>query len=356
MIFEVDQKTKSLVAYRSNWNVRELELEKYILSTAEEEVSTLNSSIFREPLLLVSNQVRTRSSKRADILALDRMGNSVIVELKRHSSSLGVETQALQYLADFSRFKGQDFIRHFSKYNSSLEENIYGFLGDEVKAEDINKNSRIILLARSFDPTLYSMGEWLSSNGVAFRCIEYTPIEHNGKKFLSFAVAFDRCPKSIFPLSFESKIRQPGFFWHNIGEADNDWWSYLVKTGQIATSFDCQPGDQGEKILKNYMKDDVIIAYAKRHGAVGHGIIKDPASYKLLKAGSRDDILDGYHLHRLGIDWQYTIEKIEDAIKPAELLDKYGIFHPRSTSVGIDANKAKQLLKNMQNNADISGK
>ena len=69
---------------------------------------TLNSSVFGETLPLVSNQVRTRASKKADILALDHMGNSVIIELKRKNSPLGVETQALQYLADFSNFKGQD--------------------------------------------------------------------------------------------------------------------------------------------------------------------------------------------------------------------------------------------------------
>jgi hypothetical protein len=101
-------------------------------------------------LPLVSNQVRTRASKKADILALDHMGNSVIIELKRKNSPLGVETQALQYLADFSKFKGQEFIKRFSSDSPGLEESIYGFLGDEVKTEDINKNSRIILLAGAF--------------------------------------------------------------------------------------------------------------------------------------------------------------------------------------------------------------
>jgi hypothetical protein len=40
----------------------------------------------------------------------DQAGNSVIVELKRQAGSLGVETQTLQYLADFSAFKGRDFL------------------------------------------------------------------------------------------------------------------------------------------------------------------------------------------------------------------------------------------------------
>ena len=45
MIFQVDSKTKSLSVYKSFWNPRELELEKYLISTAEEEIPTLNSSV-----------------------------------------------------------------------------------------------------------------------------------------------------------------------------------------------------------------------------------------------------------------------------------------------------------------------
>jgi hypothetical protein len=348
MIFEIDKDSKMLVAHRACWNPGELELEKYLVSTTQEDIATLNTSVFGESLLLVNNQVRTRTGKRADILALDRMGNSVIIELKRNNSPLGVETQALQYLADFSRFKGEHFLSRFSKDNPELEDNIRGFLGDEIRLEDINKNSRIISLARSFDSTLFSMGEWLSSRGVAFRCIEYTPVEYENKRLLSFSVVFDRSPESLFPLSFESSIRQPGYFWHNIGQSSDQWWGYLIKSSQIATCFDCQPGDQGEKILKRYIKDDIIIAYARKYGAVGWGVIKNPNSYKLLQVGCKEDILEGEYLHRLNIDWKYTLSKIEDAVKPADLIEKYGIFHPRSTSVRIDPKKAKKMIANMQ--------
>ncbi|MHC4145978.1 MAG: hypothetical protein ACYSUD_14480 [Planctomycetota bacterium] len=356
MIFWVDPKTKSLSAYKSFWNPSELELEKYLISTAEEEVPTLNSSVFGETLLLVSNQVRTRARKRADILALDHMGNSVIVELKRRAGSLGVETQALQYLADFSRFKGQAFIKRFLKNSADLEENIYGFLGDEVKTEDINNNSRIILMARSFDPTLFSMGEWLSSRGIAFRCIEYTPIKYDDKRFISFSVAFDRCPEAIYPLSFQSQTRPPGYFWHNIRYARDQWWRHLVKAGQISTGFDNQPGDQGERILKNYVVGDTIVAYAKRHGAVGWGTIRNPSSYRLLEVGCDEDMSSGRQLHRLGIEWKCAAASIADAVGPKELLENYGIFHPRSTCVRIDPKKAKHLIKDMQNNPNMSAK
>jgi hypothetical protein len=82
--------------------------------------------------------------------------------------------QALQYLASFSVFKGLEFLSKFGE-GAALRDRVQGFLGDEVRLEEVNRRSRIILVARSFDPTLFSMGEWLAKAGVAFRCIEYTP-------------------------------------------------------------------------------------------------------------------------------------------------------------------------------------
>ena len=138
MLFEI-KKNGTIEAHRSAWiPPKELELEKYMISTSDSDVPILEPSIFGEPLLLISNQVKTRSKKRADILGLDRGGNGVIIELKRDAGVLGVETQALQYLADFSTAKGINFVERFARYTNNLEENILAFVGGGARLEDIN--------------------------------------------------------------------------------------------------------------------------------------------------------------------------------------------------------------------------
>ncbi|MFA5920654.1 MAG: hypothetical protein WC856_05120 [Methylococcaceae bacterium] len=345
MLFEIDK--NALSPYHSTWVPGELELEKYLITSADTEAPTLVPSVFGEPLLLISNQVKTRAKKRADILALDRGGNGVIVELKRDKGSLGVETQALQYLADFSNYKGHNFIKRFSKDSNNLEDNILSFMGGNPRLEDINKNSRIILVARSFDPTVYSMGEWLSDKGVSFRCIEYTPLDVDSRRFLSFSVAFDRSPESIFPLSFSSSAREPGIFWHNIARANNEWWNFLVQEGQIPACFDDEPGDQGERILTSYISGDKIVAYAKGHGAVGWGVIEKPESYKLIETGCSGDRLHGECLHRLTINWKATADDLSEGIKPDVIREQFEIYHPLSTSVAIDTKKGLKLLNKL---------
>lgn len=349
MIFKIDEEEKSLSQYSSDWCPKELELERLIISQDEADVPTLKAAIFGEPLLIISNQVRTRHKKKADILALDRMGNAVIVELKRELGALGVEMQALQYLADFSRFKGVEFLKRFRADNFAIDEVAASFLGADVDIEAINSRSRIMLMARYFDPTLFSMGEWLAEQGVAFRCISYTPISVAEEKFISFSVIFDRAPTAIFPIAFNTSTRTPGFFWHNIGKAKNDWWQYLREHNVISASFSCQPGDEGERLLKSYIRGDTIFAYASGYGALGYGVVEHPNKYHLAAANSDEDVLAGRHLHRLPIKWVSTVDNIRSAIPASVLRDDFGIYHPVATSASIEPSKAKKLIKKLQN-------
>jgi len=211
VIFHINKKNE-IETSQPDWNPSELEVERYLMSSTGEDSSILNEEIFKEPLLLLSSQVRTRLKKRADLLAIDRDVNGVVIELKRHHGSMGVDTQALQYLSDFSSHRGMAFLSRFKKGDEKSVEEVRGFLGDAVAIDDINKATRVILVARSFDETLYSMGEWLCSMGVAYRCIAYTPFNVGSKNFLSFSVAFDRLPRLIHRLGFRETAREPGFF------------------------------------------------------------------------------------------------------------------------------------------------
>ncbi|MCU7959960.1 MAG: hypothetical protein KZQ58_08175 [gamma proteobacterium symbiont of Bathyaustriella thionipta] len=69
MLFEItDQQT--LKRFVSKWQPRELEVEQFIVSS-DSENNILEASIFGEPLLIISNQVKTKFKKRADILATE---------------------------------------------------------------------------------------------------------------------------------------------------------------------------------------------------------------------------------------------------------------------------------------------
>ena len=67
-------------------------------------------------------------------------------------------------------------------------------------------------------------------------------------------------------------------------------------------------------------------------------------SYKLLKPGDKGDMLDGKCLHRLLVSWKATASRLKDGIRPDRVRNEFGIYHPISTSVSIEAAKAMGLL------------
>lgn len=347
MLFRIKPANGSLESVSPNWEPRELELEKYLITKGDDNDQGMSTSVFGEELLLVDNQVRTQAKKRADIFALDKAGNGVIIELKRNTGRLGVETQALQYLAAFSEHSGERFFRRFSGSNGVSREIVLGFLGGKVNIDEINIRSRIILVARSFDETVFAIGEWLSSKGVPFKCISYSPVQINEDRFLSFSVEFDRSRESLYPLIFNSTVREPGIYWHNIGNAEQSWWDFLVNHRKIATGFDNAPGDQGEKILTRYVSGDKVVAYAKGYGAIGYGVIEDPGTYQLIPLGSPDDVAHGQKRHRLSIRWVATARKLSDGLSADEIRRQFNIYHPVSTSVSMNTSDGTRLLEEL---------
>lgn len=344
MLFKINQANQSLERIPSTWSPRELELESYLINRSDSDAVVLSEAVFGEPLLLVSNQVRTNANKRADILALDRAGNGVIIELKRNAGRLGIETQALQYLADFSRYRGIGFLGRFAKQPDVLQAAALGFIGGKGDVDVINKQSRVILVARSFDDAVFSLGEWLSSKGIAFRCISYFPAQIGGEKLMSFSVVFDRSPDALYPLIYGSLAREPGFYWHNIGRAEQAWWDFLVRNEQIPACFDDSPEERGEALLSKYIVGDVIIAYAKGYGAIGWGVIERPGTYRLVPVGDQCDVLQGKCRHRISVKWQAVASRLSDGLAAESVRSNFGIYHPISTSVSIDDIKGRQLI------------
>ena len=123
MLFKINQNINQNALKKINKvnkiEISENELEKLIISTKDDEKSNieinynygvLSKNIFGEELFFISNQVATgklnkSNSKYADIIAVDRQGNSVIIELKKHKAKMGVDMQALQYAVLFSAYR-----------------------------------------------------------------------------------------------------------------------------------------------------------------------------------------------------------------------------------------------------------
>lgn len=122
-----------------------------------------NPSILSDSILLIGKQVATKSGK-IDLLAIDRMGNTVIVELKRDLLPREVLAQAIDYASDVAGWSSEKLGEICGKYLNKALEDAFNDKFPDVDMESINLNGtqRILLVGFSIESSLERMIEWLS--------------------------------------------------------------------------------------------------------------------------------------------------------------------------------------------------
>lgn len=138
------------------------DLQEFIANSPKDFFSELGLELF-----LVGKEVlpSTCVQDRIDLLALDREGQTVVIELKRGNHKLHM-LQAVSYAGMISHWQPNDF---FNAIDKTEEDALTDFL--EVDRDDINRKQRIILIAEGFDYALLTAAEWLSEqHGVDITC------------------------------------------------------------------------------------------------------------------------------------------------------------------------------------------
>jgi hypothetical protein len=136
--------------------------------------------ILGEELLVISKECNSfdSTSERADLIAVDKLGNLVVVELKRDDSGANVHWQAIKYASYFARAKPDVLVELLAKYAQlSIEDakmRLLGFIGqDDLSA--LNREQRVILACHRFAREVTSAVLWLRDHGVDISCVQLTP-------------------------------------------------------------------------------------------------------------------------------------------------------------------------------------
>ena len=151
-----------------------------------------------EPLLVIGRQVQVSGmDNRLDLLALDREGKLVVIEVKRDLLDVPVEFQALRYtsaLASWSyesiKAQTEGYLREKNPGTEvQFQEVLDGFFEGEV---DLNEDQRIILVGRTVHERLLGVAKWLLAHGVDVKVIEVSLFVDSGAVFLSPKVVVQR--------------------------------------------------------------------------------------------------------------------------------------------------------------------
>lgn len=126
------------------------------------------------------------SRRRIDLLALDRSGRLVVIELKRTDDGGHMELQALRYAAMVSTMTFEQLVATYAEHNEVTESQARQALGDwllpddggeqDELAETLADQVRVVLVAADFSTEVTSTVLWLNEQyGLDIECFRLVP-------------------------------------------------------------------------------------------------------------------------------------------------------------------------------------
>ncbi|GAA5504168.1 endonuclease NucS [Deinococcus xinjiangensis] len=145
-------------------------------------------SIVDPDLMLLATQVQTDHGKRIDVLAMDRQGDLVILELKRDKTPREVVTQALDYAAWIKTLSAEKIEEIYAAAHpdTDLPTGFADAFGTpEQYPEAINLRQRMIIVASSLDAITERIVAYLSEFGVPVNAVFFRAFKQGDTEYLA---------------------------------------------------------------------------------------------------------------------------------------------------------------------------
>lgn len=183
------------------------------------------------------------SSRRVDLLCLDRQARIVVVELKRTEDGGHMELQALRYAAMVSSMRMDQLVSAHARFlggddpHQNAEASIASFLGWENASEGaLSDEVRIVLVAANFSVELTTAVLWLNKCGLDLTCIRIRPYRLDGEVLIDV--------QQLIPLpeaaDYETKIRSQSQEKKRLETARDQilrrFWAQLIDRSKPRTS------------------------------------------------------------------------------------------------------------------------
>lgn len=231
------------------------------------------SADHQDDLLIIQEEFDKfdKTSERLDLLALDKQGSLVVIELKTDDSGRDVTWQAIKYASYCSTLDKQQIIEIYGRYVKDLDtaqDKLKTFFDvDDLNEISLNKDSKpkIILVAATFRPEITSSVLWLIDSGLKIRCVEVSLYQSKGGDVFFTANQILPAPsteeyvirlankKNSEEAEADSKARFQAAYW-------NFWQQFIDDCKQHNHFFsDLSPASSSNWLTKGLGKSGVVL-------------------------------------------------------------------------------------------------
>ena len=292
---------------------------------ALERESMIEDWVAADPTLLgidamiIGQQVRTDSGGIIDLLALDRSGGVVIIELKKDRTPREIVAQVLDYASWIRGLTTPDIHELADRHIKQRLGAAFRDRFEDTIPERLNGTHSMLIVASELDPASRRIVEYLSEeHGVAINTAFFNVFESNGSEWLTTDFLLDQ---SEVEERSERKVRAPwsGYYFVNAGLGEHRSWADMLRYGFVAAG----GGEFYSKRLDQLAIGDKAFFYDKGNGYIGYGIVtqtktpaadfatpdgplfEQPLEQPGIKRYPDDPILAEYVV---GVDWKRTFD------------------------------------------------
>ncbi len=158
----------------------------------------------KSKILIIGRQVTTNLNRSIDLLGVDQLGNTVLIELKRGKTPRETLAQLIEYASFIDNLDYDQLNEIFQNYSSedvSLEDYHKEYYKSENYQEEVswNKNAKLVIVASSITQDIQQASLYLRKKGLDVYCLEFKYfVDQTNNKMIS----------SDFVVGDESFIRQ----------------------------------------------------------------------------------------------------------------------------------------------------
>lgn len=249
-IWRIDQKLVRL-------EVGSLDLEERLESILEQEIDIASPN-----WMIIGRQVYTDYGKFIDLLAVNRDGNLVVLELKKSRTPREVVAQLLDYGSWVKNLKDDRIVHIYSDYHakyhpdrtkSSFDEDFRQRFKVAEAPEELNSAHELVIVASALDDSTERIVSYLAEQQIPINAVFFRVFKDGESEYIARAWLID--PTQPVESSIEGSVKEiwNGEFYVSFGEGEHRKWSDAVKYGFISaghgswyskTLFMLQPGNR----------------------------------------------------------------------------------------------------------------
>ncbi len=248
------------------------------LESRLEEILEKHISIASPNWMIIGRQVRTDWDGRVDLLAIDRQGNLVVIEIKRDKTPRDILAQALDYGSWVRVLKSEGIAKIYAEYRTryhsdepdqSLDEAFLKRFALKSMPDELNDQHELVIVASTLDPSTERIVKYLaeyhelSINALFFRTFKDGDREYLTRAWLS---------EPITPVDDPKQGEWNGEYYVSFGVNEHRDWDDAVKYGFVSAG----GGDWYTGTLKLLQPGSRIWVNIPGEGYVGVGEVLEP--------------------------------------------------------------------------------